>query len=238
VIRGKTVLAIVPARSGSKGIPDKNLQHLGGISLIARAGEILRQIPFIEARVISTDSREYADEGRLHGLDAPFLRPALLSGDEAGAVETVQHALAACETHYGTRFDIVLIVEPTSPLRTAADIEQTVQSMLAAGADSAVTVSRLPTKFHPLKLLAASEDGRLRYFHEAGDRITGRQQLPKGLLWRNGVCYAVSRECLLEKQAIITDNTVAVVIERDVVNIDEPFELALADLLIGRQAES
>jgi CMP-N,N'-diacetyllegionaminic acid synthase len=233
VIRGQAVLAVVPARAGSKGIPDKNLQRVGGQSLIARAGETLRDIAFIDARVISTDSPEYAEEGRRHGLDAPFIRPALLSTDAAGAVETMQHALDACESHYRRRFDIVLIIEPTSPLRTAVDIQETVDSMLAANADSAVTVSRLPTKFHPLKLLAA-DHGRLRYFHDDGGAITARQQLPSGLLWRNGVCYAVTRECLVEKRSIITDNTVAVIIDRDVVNIDDPVELALADVLLER----
>ena len=237
MIHGKAVLAVVPARAGSKGIPNKNIQRVAGQSLIARAGDTLREIAFIDARVISTDSPEYAEEGRQHGLDAPFLRPTRLSSDDAGAVETMQHAVTACESHYGKRFDIVLIIEPTSPLRTSADIERTVESMLAAGADSAVTVSRLPIKFHPLKLLAASDDGRLRHFHEGGSAITGRQQLPSGLLWRNGVCYAVSRECLLQQGAIITDNTVAVLTDRDVVNIDDPVELTLAEVLIGRVQE-
>ena len=117
------ILAVVPARSGSKGIPDKNMQALGGNSLIARAGLTLKACPSVDRAIISTDSPRYAAEGRTHGLDAPFLRPPELSTDTAGAVETVIHAMNAAETHYGEFFGIVLIVEPTCPLRRPDDIE-------------------------------------------------------------------------------------------------------------------
>jgi CMP-N-acetylneuraminic acid synthetase len=115
MLQGKRVLAVVPARSGSKSVPHKNLRVLAGTSLIGWAGRTLARVPFLDARLISTDSAEYAEEGRRHGLDAPFLRPPELSYDTAGAVETLQHALRASEAHYGTTFDVVLIVE-TRPL--------------------------------------------------------------------------------------------------------------------------
>src|SRR5215210_4771724 len=111
MLNNKTVIAIVPARSGSKGIPNKNMQALKGVSLIGWAGKTLGQVPFIDARIISTDSPEYAREGQRYGLDAPFLRPPHLSNDQAGAVETIQHALLEAEKHYRQRFEVILLAE-------------------------------------------------------------------------------------------------------------------------------
>ena len=95
MLNGKRILAVVPARSGSKGIPHKNLQPLQGISLIGWAGRTLQAVSFLDARVISTDSPAYAREGARYGLDAPFLRPRTLSTDRAAAIDVARHALLA-----------------------------------------------------------------------------------------------------------------------------------------------
>lgn len=232
MIDGLRVLALVPARSGSKGIPDKNLARIGGRSLIARAGATLGQIPWIDRRVISTDSRLYAEEGRVYGLEAPFLRPAELSTDKAGALETFIHALETCERLDGQRYDLLIVTEPTSPLREPGDIETTVRALLRTGADSAVTVSRLDTKTHPHKIFSIA-DGRLRYFSAQGAGVTARQSL-EPLYSRNGLCYCYRRETLLTKQALITDNTVSVITERPVANVDEPLDLLWAEFLLER----
>src|SRR3954453_16283663 len=93
----KSILAVVPARCGSKGLPNKNMRLLGGKTLIARAAETVGILPWLDRKIISTDSPEYAAEAEKHGLAAPFLRPAHLSTDTAGAIETLQHALLAIE---------------------------------------------------------------------------------------------------------------------------------------------
>lgn len=232
MIQGLSVLAVVPARSGSKGIRDKNLARIGGLSLIARAGATLGQIPWIDRRVISTDSKLYAEEGRSYGLDAPFLRPAELSTDCAAALETFVHALESCEHLDGHRYDLLIVTEPTSPLREPDDIERTVQALLSTGADSAVTVSRLDTKAHPHKIFSIVE-GRLRYFSAKGAGVTARQTL-EPLYSRNGLCYCYRRETLLTKHALITDNTVSVITERPVANVDEPLDLLWAEFLLER----
>ncbi len=229
MIEGLRVLALVPARSGSKGIPDKNMALLGGLSLIARAGKVLAEIPWIDRRIISTDSQRYADEAKRYGLEAPFLRPAELSVDTAGALETFVHALESCEQAEGCRYDFLIVTEPTSPFREPTDIEATMKALLSAGADSAVTVSRIDTKTHPYKVFSIT-DGRLRYFSEEGKRITARQAL-EPLYARNGLCYGFRRETLLTKRALITDNTVSVITHRPVVNIDEPLDLLWAEFL-------
>ena len=234
MLEGNRILAVVPARSGSKGIPNKNLRTVGGVSLVGHAGIALSRLECIDARIISTDSSEYAEEGRRYGLDAPFLRPAELSTDEAGALETVQHSLRESENHYGIRFDIVLIIEPTSPLRRPEDVLRTTLRLLRSSADSAMTVSPLPMKFHPLKIFGL-EDGKIRFYLDQGSQIVNRQQVSRKLYSRNGICYALRRECLMDKSRIITDNTLAEVIDRTVVNIDDEGDLLWAEFMMGHE---
>jgi CMP-N,N'-diacetyllegionaminic acid synthase len=232
--KSQRVLAVVPARCGSKGIADKNLQILGDKSLIGWAGHVLARTSLIDQRVISTDSPQYAEEGERYGLDAPFLRPAVLSSDVAGAVETIQHALTEVERAGKCRFDVVLIIEPTSPMRVPGDLERATDLLISSGADSVVTVSRLDDKYHPQKIFSM-DSGVLRYYDEAGAGIIRRQQLAP-LYFRNGICYALTRRCLVEQGRIITANTLGLLIERAIVNIDTPIDLAWARFLLGHQA--
>lgn len=230
MILGQRVLAIVPARSGSKGIPDKNMSVVGGCSLIARAATVLKQIPWIDRRILSTDSDRYAAEATRYGLATPFLRPASLSSDTATALDTFVHALEACEKLDGAPYDLVVVTEPTSPLREASDIEATVTALLESDADSAVTVTQIDTKTHPDKVLRI-EAGKLRFYTDQGITVTTRQVL-QPLYCRNGLCYAFKRSTLLEKRALITGNTTSVITTRPVANIDEPLDLLWAEFLL------
>lgn len=230
MIANQRVLAVVPARGGSKGIPDKNLQKLSGCSLIARAARLLRspECAWIDRAIISTDAPAYAAEAEAHGLAAPFLRPPELSTDTAGAVETLVHALRAAEQHDAVRYDIVLIVEPTCPFRLAEDVTGAARLLVESGADSVVTVSRVDTKFHPHKVLVFDEEAR--FYDPAGAAVKQRQSL-RPLYFRNGACYALTRACLLERQVIFTERTRGLLVERDLVNIDEALDLEFARFL-------
>lgn len=232
MLLGKRVLAVVPARSGSKGITDKNMRPLAGRSLIGRAGDCLAALDWLDGRVISTDSQRYADEGQACGLDAPFMRPDEIASDRATALDTMVHALAESERHYGGVFDILLYIEPTSPLREPQDIEGAARLLIESEADSVVCVSPASTKCHPLKMLDIVDE-RLTHYESAGDRVTARQQLST-LYVRNGVCYGFSRECLLESKGIVTDNTRPYVIDRELANIDDPIDFEWAEFLLSR----
>jgi CMP-N-acetylneuraminic acid synthetase len=227
------ILAIVPARSGSKGIPDKNLQQVGGLSLIARAGEVLADLNWIDARVISTDSGVYAEEGQRHGLQAPFLRPTELSGDGASAMAVVRHALTFMEDESGESFDIILIVEPTSPLRRAVDIRRATELLLKTGAPSVVTVSVVDPKNHPGKVFTIRGE-ELEFYETRGRDIVARQQLER-LFTRNGLCYALTRECV-EGGEVIPTKSVPLLIDRPVANIDTPLDLEWAEFLLSRDS--
>lgn len=231
----KSVIAIVPARSGSKGIPGKNMRKLSGLTLIGHVGTCLSRLPWLDAKVISSDCPAYIEEGGRYGLDAPFVRPAELSGDTAGAVETAVHALAEAERAYGRTYDVVLLIEPTSPLREAEDVERATELLIRSQADSVVTVSALPSKFHPRKIFGL-DGGKLAFYERDGAEIAYRQALDDKY-WRNGVCYALTRDCLLNKRKIVTDRTLPLPIDREVVNIDEPVELEWADFLLRKRGK-
>ena len=227
---GKRVLAVVPARSGSKGVPDKNMKILGGLSLIARAAECLNELDWLDAKVLSTDSNRYADEGKKYGLQVPFLRPDLLSGDNATAIDTMIHAFQESEKLLDIKFDVLLIIEPTSPFRIASDIEGTCRELIENNVDSVVCVSPLNTQYHPAKVLNINNE-RLQYYETRGENITARQQL-EILYAKNGICYALTRDCLLNKREIVTDNSLPFVIDRHIVNIDDPIDIKWAEFLI------
>jgi CMP-N-acetylneuraminic acid synthetase len=144
MMEGRTVLAVVPARGGSKAIPRKNLKTVGGVSLVGRAAQVAAALPFIDAALISTDDPEIAAEAKAHGLEAPFMRPPELSGDTATSVDMWRHAWLAAEAHYGKRFDLSVLLEPTSPLRRPEDVERTLRALIDAGAPAAATVSPTP----------------------------------------------------------------------------------------------
>ena len=117
MIDGRRLLAVVPARGGSKGVPLKNLRQVGGVSLVARAGHLVRELLEIDRAVVSTDHDGIAQAATEAGLDAPFRRPEELSGDLVSDLDVLTHALLACESADDVRYDVVLMLQPTSPLR-------------------------------------------------------------------------------------------------------------------------
>lgn len=233
--QGLSVLAVVPARGGSKSIPGKNLCRIGGISLVARAAAVAAAISWVDHSLLSTDDEDIAREGRAHGLEVPFMRPEALSGDLASSAEMWRHAWLAAEDHYGTGFDLSILLEPTSPLRRLEDVERTVAALVSGGHRAAATVSVAPAHFTPHKCLTVDARGLIGFFLEDGARFSTRQRIPSEFYFRNGVCYAVRRETVVDRGRIIEEDCAAVVIDRPLVNIDDPFDLELAEFLLKRE---
>lgn len=232
MLQDKNIIAIVPARSGSKGIPNKNMQKIGGQTLIGWAGECLKHMSWIDTKIISTDSSVYADEALRHGLEAPFLRPPELSQDKSTSLEAINHALLEVEKETNLTYQAILLIEPTSPFRLEEDIKNCVELLFQHSADSVISVSPINTKYHPSKSLAIKQ-GRLTHHLEHGIQITARQQL-EPLYARNGICYALTRECVLKHKRIFTSNSIPYLIERELVNIDEPIDLDWAEFLFNK----
>lgn len=227
------MLAVVPARGGSKGIPRKNLVQVGGRSLIARAADVVRALPWVDRAVISTDDEEMAEEGRANGLAVPFLRPAALASDTASGAQAWAHAWRESEARLGERFDVSVYLQPTSPFRRPEHVERTLAAMCAGDHRAAASVSRVPGHYTPEKLLRMSDAGILSFVLPEGARHSNRQSIPASFT-RNGVCYAVRRDTLLGHGWIVEHDCVGVEIDGPMVNIDDPLDLAFAELLLQR----
>ena len=232
MISGKKVLAVVPARGGSKGIPLKNLREINGRTLVTIVGEIAAATSEIDRRVVSTDHEKIADAALAAGLDAPFRRPESIAGDRVSDWEVLVHALKTMEGLDQTTYDIVLMLQPTSPLRTVENVQGTLRMLVDGDYDSVWSVSMTDSKAHPLKQLTVV-DGKMEYWDARGEAIIARQQL-KAVYHRNGVAYAVTRQCLLEQKSIKGAKAGAYVVEGEHVSIDTEWDLNLVNWLLSK----
>jgi len=233
MIDGRRVLAVVPARGGSKGIPMKNLRTVGGRSLVALAGDVAAAVPEIDRRVVSTDHSEIARVALEAGLDAPFMRPESIAGDRIGDWDVLAHALQATEAVDGVRYDIVVMLQPTSPLRRAADVSGTIHMLVDGAYDAVWSVSETDSKAHPLKQLAV-HDELMDYWDPRGAQIIARQQL-EPVFHRNGVAYAITRDCLLDQKTIKGQRTGAYIVAGENVSIDTEWDIELVEFVLARQ---
>jgi CMP-N,N'-diacetyllegionaminic acid synthase len=231
--KGYKILAVIPARGGSKGIPRKNLCTVGGVSLVGHAVKAALALEWIDRTILSTDDDEIAAEGQKYGAAAPFRRPVELASDQARSTDMWKHAWLASEDHFEEKYDISILLEPTSPLRRPEDIQTTVRTLIEHDCAATATFSRAPAHFTPHKCLTLDDNGIIGFYHEHGRRFSIRQKIPE-YYYRNGICYAVKRHTLLEKEMIIEENCKAVVIERPVVNIDDLHELEYAEFLFQK----
>lgn len=219
MLDGKRILVVVPARGGSKGVPLKNIHPLAGRPLIAHTGELVRTLPYVDRAVVSTDDAKIAAIASRSGLDVGFVRPPELSGDRIADFPVLEHALGEMEAHDRVHYDVVVMLQPTCPLRKPEHVTQAVAAVAGGTWDAAWTVSRTDLKYHPLKQLCVSADGRLSHFDPRGSRIIARQQL-EPTYTRNGAAYAVTRRCLIDQRTILGENCSAIVVDDPLVSID------------------
>ena len=191
------ILGVIPARGGSKGVPRKNLRRVGGDSLVARAVRTASEVQDLVFRtVVSTDDPEVARAARQAGGEAPFLRPARLADDRAPMAPVARHALEFVEADGGgAPVDWVLLLQPTSPLRTCQDVEGAVALAKQGECDSVISVVRVHA-VHPV-LMKRVEDGWLRPFCVPEREGTRRQDYQPPAYMRNGAVYLVRRDVLL-----------------------------------------
>jgi len=189
------VLGIVTARGGSKGIPRKNIRPLGGKPLIAWTAEAARSARLLTRTVCTTDDEEIAEVARAVGLDVPFLRPAQLSLDTTPTLPVLQHAVRWFEDH-GERFDAVCLLQPTSPLRTGADIDACVGLLEQTGADAVVSVGPVPPEYNPHWVYFADAAGELHLATGEQMPIARRQDLPAAY-HRDGAVFVTRRDVLM-----------------------------------------
>ena len=227
MIGGLSVLGLIPARGGSKGLPRKNIRPLGGRPLLAWTADAARASRYVDRIVVSTDDVEIASVATAAGLDVPFLRPAELARDDTPGIDPVLHALGQLPA-----FDVVVLLQPTSPLRRASDIDGCVERMLATGAPVCVSVRRAFD--HPYWTYRCDVDGvLLPYAHDPGGEIHRRQDLPPAFV-ENGAVYAARVPWLLSHRSFVGDRTVAYEMPADrSLDIDTADELQRAEAALS-----
>jgi len=185
------VLAVITARSGSKGLPGKNLRLLNGRPLIGHTIDAARASRAFDRLIASTDDEAIAAGARFLRCEVPFMRPAEFSRDETPHLPVMQHAVQWLREHERYEPDAVMILQPTSPLRRPSDIRESIALLERSGADSVVSVSEVPPHYNPMRTLRVDSDGFATLFvtgEPVRRRINRRQDMPTA--WTmNGAIY-------------------------------------------------
>jgi CMP-N-acetylneuraminic acid synthetase len=234
MLDGRTVLIVVPARGGSKGIKLKNIRPLKGVPLVALVGKVVKQLDYVDRAVVSTDHPGIAKIAREAGLDVPFMRPESISGDIVADWDVLHHALLATEEYDNKTYDVIVMLPPTSPFRQPKHVTATVKKLMNGNFDAVWTVSETDSKSHPLKQLILNGEIVEYYDPVNGPNIIARQQLSQ-VYHLNGIAYAFTRDCLVKQKTKKGKKTSAVVVNEPIVNIDTDFDLKLAEFLMEKR---
>jgi CMP-N,N'-diacetyllegionaminic acid synthase len=227
------VLAVIPARGGSKGVPRKNIRDLAGMPLIVHTIQAAQQAQHIARIWVSTDDEGIAGAAREAGASVPELRPVELAGDSASQLDVVLHALRRAETLDGCEYPIIILLQPTAPLRTVHDIDGSLEMLVNNDIDSVVSYCKVERE-HPY-YMATLDEGRPIPLLPVPAGMTARQQYPEVYL-RNGAIYAVKREALLAEHSLYGKSTLAWLMDYwHSINIDSEFDLELAEFLLTRK---
>lgn len=228
----KKILFVIPARSGSKGIIDKNIKLCGNDTLLRLAVKLCKMVELDSRIFVSTDSREY-----LRSIDdlieeQKTLRPDYLSGDKVGDIEVLTHALHACESIYFEKYSCVVMVQPTSPMRKIENLKDCISAVVSEGYSAALTAHVVDRKYHPLKSLKLCGDNLVEPYLKESSLIISRQQLNPTYV-RNGACYAIKPEHLCLKKSFFEGKTKLIQTEK-MISIDTQDELDYCSNLLKK----
>lgn len=213
------ILGLLPARSGSKGIPGKNLRILCGRPLLAWAAAAIVGAPGIARAVCSTDDEAIAKEARASGLEVPFLRPAALASDKAMVADVVLHALEVLDDP-AHPFTHVALVQATSPSVTANDVEAAINLIRTTEADSVISGFRA-SMHHPAIMYTLDDEGEVCWLFSDKQHVLRRQDFPTVFV-RTGLVYVVSTKVLRERGSLYGDRIRTLVVAEDrAITIDE-----------------
>ena len=232
MINGKRVLGLITARAGSKGLPRKNIRPLCGKPLIVWSIEQALSCPYIDQVVVSTDGEDIADVARLAGAQVPFLRPAELAGDTAKSIDVILHAIDSL-AHSGSHFDIVTLLEPTSPLRECKDISGSLERLAKSDQIRSIVSVTEAEATHPSYLFSIEAES-LKPMLENQPNGVRRQDLQGRYYFIEGSVYASTVDALREFRGFHHEHTAPWVVERyKSIEIDELCDFIMAESLMS-----
>lgn len=209
MINNKKILAIIPARSGSKGLPGKNIKEICGKPLIKWSIDVALDSKLIDRVIVSTDDQAIALMAQSFGAEAPFLRPINLAQDKSSSFEVVQHALNFLKEQEGDDYDYVVLLEPTSPMRTVQDVDCSIILLEKnSWATAIVGVSKVESQ-HPLFLVRVGANGKLSPYKKTNDQHQYvRRQDINDIYFYEGTVYISNVESLLEQKTFYQAETI------------------------------
>ncbi len=232
--QGKTFLAIIPARGGSKRLPRKNVLDLGGKPLIAWSIEAARSCPFVDEVLVTTDDDEIAEVAKLYGANVPFLRPASLASDTATSFDTIRHAIDFYKHELGKEFDFVVLLQPTSPLRASLEVSNAIDLLSQKDADAIISVCEVDHS--PLWMNTLPSDLSMDKFLRDEVKNVRSQDLPRNYRLNGAIYICRTSRLLTEMSFFISDNIFAYIMKKDVsVDIDDLSDFKMAQCLISEQ---
>lgn len=227
--KGQRFLAVIPARGGSKGIPNKNIIEINGRPLIDYTISEAKKSQYLDEIFVSTDSEKIASVSELCGLKVPFLRSAELATDDANTIDVLLEVINRLEEQ-GKKFDYIVLLQPTQPLRSAALIDSAIKEIIEKEHDSLISVNEVNE--HPILMRTINPDGSLNNVLKEGSTVR-RQDFTK-MFKVNGSIYINKIDANFNKSTSLNDNKFAFIMDKKFdLDIDEPSDLELFKYLIN-----
>jgi CMP-N-acetylneuraminic acid synthetase len=225
------IVATICARGGSKGVPRKNIRLLCGKPLIVHTIETAQKCPLINRIIVSTDDREIAETARKAGAEVPFMRPKELAQDDTAKLPVIKHAIQFLESQ-GYSPDIVVDLDPTSPLRTEKDIEACIRMVMAGEADNVFSVTRASKSpyFNMVEII----DGRVRLVKQLARPAKRRQDAPE-VYDMNASIYVWKRDALMNTETIYLENTRIYLMPKWAIDIDDETDFEFVEYRLSRR---
>lgn len=234
MINGKSVIAIIPARGGSKGLPRKNILPLCGKPLIAWTIDTAAKSRYVDLALVSTDSFEIAEIARHYRAAVPFLRPADLATDQASSYEVIRHALDYCRTAQGREFDYVVLLEPTSPLREDDDVDRMLAALDNSAEEFDAIVSVGEVSLHP-SIMKRRIGERLEPFW-VDLALTTRRQDNSPAYFPFGVAYIAKTQALLAENTFYARRCMSFLVRRyQHYEIDDIYDLLCVESVMRHE---
>lgn len=235
MLKGKTILAIIPARGGSKRIPDKNIKLLYDKPLIAWTIETVKKSKLIDRLIVSTDSPKIAKVSQKYGAEIPFLRPAKLAQDQTETIPVLQHTVNFLQKKEKFYPDIVVLIQATSPLTRASDIDGTIKKLFQNNAHSSLSLCEAAQR---PEWMFVVKNNKIKPYLPAKIKLQQSQKLPK-VLAVNGAVYTVKTEILMKKNLLIDLANCAFfeMSKEHSIDIDDLLDFQIAEFLIKCQSK-
>jgi len=229
--KDKTFLAIIPARSGSKGIPKKNIKIIGGKPLIQFTIEESLKSKYIDRVIVSTDDIEIAEISKKCGAEVPFIRPIELASDYSKTIDSLVHAIEKLKL-MGSTYDYIVLLQPTQPLRRYWHIDEAIEKIVNLKGSSLVSVSEV--KEHPILIREINENGILKNLLRTESTIR-RQDFPK-YYKVNGAIYINKIDEEFNNNTSLNDNKLPYIMDKKYdLDIDSPLDLEILKILLTKE---